>query len=123
MWASESIPDDWIETVIIVLSNGIDNINDCGNSRGLSLLSVAGNFLCGVLLDRLLNHVTNRALPGSQSGFRVGHGTPDMIFSASKTDLVCHDNFLALVRSFEEYMKARINVRGEILGPISIKME
>jgi len=42
----------------------------CGNSRGISLLSVAGKVLAGVMLRRLLTHVVDIVMPESQCGFR-----------------------------------------------------
>jgi len=44
----------------------------CGNSRGISLLSVAGKVLARVMLRRLLAHVVDIVMPESQSGFRRG---------------------------------------------------
>ena len=50
----------------------------CGNSRGISLLSVAGKVLAGVMLRRLLDIV----MPESQCGFRRGRSTIDIMFVA-----------------------------------------
>ena len=54
--------------------------SDCGNSRGISLLSVAGKVLARVMLQRLLAQVAEIVLPESQCGFRRGRSTIDMIF-------------------------------------------
>ena len=54
----------------------------CGNSRGISLLSVPGKVLAGVMLRRLLTHVVDIVMPESQCGFRRGRGTIDMMFVA-----------------------------------------
>ena len=42
-----------------------------GNSRGISLLSVAGKILARVMLTRLLTHVVDIVMPESQCGFPV----------------------------------------------------
>ena len=47
-----------------------------GNSRGISLLSVAGKVLARVMLRRLLTHVVDIVMP------ERGHSTIDMIFVA-----------------------------------------
>ena len=54
----------------------------CGNSRGISLLSVPGKVLAGVMLRRLLTHIVDIVMPESQCGFRRGRGTIDMMFVA-----------------------------------------
>ena len=54
----------------------------CGNSRGISLLSVAGKVLAGVMLRRLLTDVVDIVMPESQCGFRRGRSTIDMMFVA-----------------------------------------
>ena len=55
---------------------------ECGNSRGISLLSVAGKVLAKIMLICLLVHVVDLVLPESQCGFRRGHLTIDMILVA-----------------------------------------
>ena len=56
----------------------------CGNRRGIgiSLLSVAGKVLAGVMLRRLLTHVVDIVMPESQCGFRRGRSAIDMMFVA-----------------------------------------
>ena len=55
-----------------------------GNSRGISLLSVAGKVLAKIMLTRLFEHVVYLVLPESQCGFRRGRSTIDLIFVARK---------------------------------------
>ena len=52
----------------------------CRNSRGISLMSVVGKVLAGVMLRRLLTHVVDIVMPESHCGFRHGRGTIDMMF-------------------------------------------
>ena len=58
---------------------------ECGNSRGITLLSAVGNELAKIMLTRLLKHVVNIVLPESQCGFRRGRSIIDMIFVAMAT--------------------------------------
>ena len=43
---------------------------ECGNSRSISLLSVAGKVLAKIMLTGLLEHVVDLVLPESQCGLR-----------------------------------------------------
>jgi len=45
--------------------------SDCGNIRGISLLSVGGNILARLMLNRLLTHAAEVLLPETQCGFRL----------------------------------------------------
>ena len=61
----------------------------CGDCSGISLLSVAGKVLAGVMLRRLLTH--DIVMPESQCGFRRGRGTIDMMFVACLLQEKCHE--------------------------------
>ncbi len=52
----------------------------CGNYRGISLLAIAGEVLAKIILGRL-QAISEETLPESQSGFRAGRSTSDMIFT------------------------------------------
>jgi len=62
----------------------------CGNSHGISLLSVAGKLVAGVMLRRLLTHVVGIVMMESQCGFRHGHSTIDMMFVTRLLQEKCH---------------------------------
>ena len=65
---------------------------ECGNSRGISLLSVAGKELAKIMLTRLLEHVVDLVLPESQCGYRRGRSTIYMIFVARQLQDKCCEN-------------------------------
>ena len=66
----------------------------CDNHRGISLLSVAGEILARVLLNRLNEHLEQPGpLPESQCGFRKDRGTIDMIFTARRLQEKCQKEF------------------------------
>ena len=52
----------------------------CDNSRGIALLSTGGKVLSQVMLVLVLEHVTDKFLPETQSGCSRGRGTIDMLF-------------------------------------------
>jgi len=78
----------------------------CGNSRGISLLSVAGKILACVVLKRLLSQVVDIVLPESQCGFRCGRSTIDMIFVAQLLQEKCPEQSRDLYLAFIDLTKA-----------------
>ena len=85
IWASETVPQEWKDSLIITLYRNKGDKSQCGNSRGISLLSVAGKILANILLKRLIQHVSEDLMPETQCGFRQNRSTSDMIFAARQT--------------------------------------
>ena len=56
---------------------------ECGNYRGISLLSAAGKIFARILLNRLSSHITPEVVPETQCDFRSNRSTVDMIFRKS----------------------------------------
>ena len=56
-----------------------DDRTDCGNNRGIFLLSIAGKIFARILLNRLSTHITPAVVPETQCGFRGNRSTVDMI--------------------------------------------
>ena len=88
-WSANSLPQQWRNANIILLYKQKGDRAECGNSRGISLLSVAGNVLAKIMLTRILKHVVGLVLPESQCGFRSGRSTIDMIFIARQLQQKC----------------------------------
>ena len=93
----------------------------CGNSRGISLLSVAGKVLALVTLQRLLTHVAETVLPESQCGFRRGHSTTDMIYVARLLQEKCREQHRHLFFAFIDLTKAFDTVNRELLWEVLSK--
>ena len=85
------ILDFWKNANIILMHKQKGDRAECGNSRRISLLSVAGKVLAKIMLTRLLEHVVDLVLPESQCGFRRGRSTIDMIFVARKLQEKCRE--------------------------------
>ena len=68
-WRTESVPKEWIDATLVSLFKSGQR-DDCGNFRGISLLSVVGKVLARVILDRLIKHIAPHAISESQCGFR-----------------------------------------------------
>lgn len=79
-WEQKQVPSDWKDALLVTIFKKGDR-RECGNYRGISLLSVAGKILARILLNRLQD-LAERILPESQCGFRPSRGTIDMIFCA-----------------------------------------
>ena len=82
------------------------NRAECGNSRGISLLSVAGKVLAKIMPTRLLEHVVDLVLPESQCWFRRGRSTIDMIFVAQQLQEKYCEQHQDLYMAFVDLTKA-----------------
>ncbi|PIO73735.1 hypothetical protein TELCIR_04284 [Teladorsagia circumcincta] len=71
-WNQEEVPEDWKKGVIVRLPKK-GNLSECGNWRGITLLSVPGKTFCLILLRRIRRAI-DKCLREEQAGFRVaGH--------------------------------------------------
>ena len=95
---------------------------DCGNSRGISLLSAAGKVLARIMLHRVATHVTENILPESQCGFRRDRGTADMIFVARQMQEKCREHRKDLYLAFIDLSKAFDTVNRDLLWEVLGKL-
>ena len=90
---------------IITLYKNKGDKGDCNNYRGISLLSITGKAFARIILKRL--HVlAARVLPESQSGFRSGRSTIDMIFALRQVQEKCQEQNVPLHIAFVDLTKA-----------------
>ena len=89
IWNIEEIPQDLNDAMIVTIFKK-GNRADCGNFRGISLLSVARQILAKVLLKRL-QPLSESILPETQCGFRPTRGIADMIFAAHQVQEKCRE--------------------------------
>ena len=69
IWETEDIPKDWKDAIIVpVFKKG--RRKDCGNYRGISLLSIAEKILARILLNRLNEHIIPHIVPETRCGIR-----------------------------------------------------
>ena len=105
-WSAKCLPQQWKNANIILVHKQKGDRAECGNSRGISLLSVAGKVLAKIMLTRLLEHIVDLVLPESQCGFRRGCSTIDMIFVARQLQEKCCEQhqdlaFVDLTKAFD----------------------
>ena len=65
-WRSGCIPQQWRDADLVSIYKGKGDRAVCGNSRGISLLTVAGKILTKIMLLRLVSSVSELILLGSQ---------------------------------------------------------
>ena len=119
-WESGA-PQDWKDAIMVsIFKKGLTD--DCGNYRGISLLSIVGKVFARILLNKLLQHITPNILPESQCGFRANRGTVDMIFSARQLQEKCLEQNLNLYHCFIDLTKAFDTVNREALWKILLKI-
>ena len=80
IWREGKVPQQWKDAVITVLHKKSDK-TECGNYRGISLVSHAGKVLLKVVTRRLSAYCEAKGLlPEEQCGFRPNRSTTDMMF-------------------------------------------
>ena len=121
MWREEEVPQQWKDAKIVSIYKRKGDRATCGNSRGISLLAVAGKVLSRVLLARLNQHIVDRVCPESQCGFRKERGTTDMIFVARQLQEKCREQQRNLCMAFIDLSKAFDTVDRSMLWMVLAK--
>ena len=82
--------------------------SDCGNWRGISLLSTAGKVLSRILLNRPVESIAEETPYESQCGFRKGRSTTDIVHVFTLRQLqekfkenINHMVFIDLTKAFD----------------------
>ena len=117
-WSAKCLPQQWKNANIILVYKQKGDRVECGSSRGISLLSVAGNVLAKIMLTRLLEYVVDLVLPESQCGFLRGCSTIDMIFVAWQLQEKCREQHQDLYMAFVDLTKAFGTVNRDLLWNI-----
>ncbi|KAL7865124.1 hypothetical protein SRHO_G00103710 [Serrasalmus rhombeus] len=120
IWSEEKIPAQLRDALIVPIFKKGDKA-DCGNYRGISLLSSTGKALARVLTNRL-TPLSESILPESQSGFRPHRGTTDMIFTVRQLQEKCREQNQPLYMAFIDLTKAFDSVHREALWLVLAKI-
>jgi len=83
-WKEGRVPSDWTKAIIVPVYKGKGSRNECGNYRGISLLSIAGKVYGKIVTERV-QQITECRISEEQGGFRKGRGCVDQIFSLRMT--------------------------------------
>jgi Reverse transcriptase (RNA-dependent DNA polymerase)/Domain of unknown function (DUF6451) len=77
VWINESLPEDWLQGIIIKIPKKGD-LSECKNWRGINLLSIVSKVFTKIILNRLLK-VVEPLIRKQQSGFRPEKSCVDLI--------------------------------------------
>ena len=77
----EKMPEEWRDSVIVPIFKEKGDIQDCGNYRGIKMISHTMK-TWERIIDRRLREETH--IGEEQFGFMPGRGTTDAIFAASR---------------------------------------
>jgi len=119
VWEREELPTELRDAQIVPIFKKGDKA-ECGNYRGISLLSTTDKVLARVLAN-CLQPLSEQILPESQCGFRSSRGTTDMIFSACQLQEKCREQGLPLYMAFIDLTKAFNSVDRQALWSILSK--
>ena len=122
VWHGDSVPQDWIDAIMVSLYKGKGSKSECGDHRGISLLEAVGKVLSKILLNRLTKWGCPAVIPESQCGFRAGRGTMDMIFSARQLMEKCIEQQVPLYQVFIDLTKAFDTINRSALWTILGKL-
>ena len=121
-WITELLPSDLVNpnpNITILFKKG--DRSQCGNFRGISLLSVVGKFLADMILQRLTT-LARRVYPESQQGYREGRGTIDGIFTVRQLMEKSREQHRNLYIAFIDFTKAFDTVNRQLLFSILEKI-
>ena len=113
---SGNFPEEWALGVIVILFKESTK-SDLNNCRGITLLSMLGKILIGILNNQLLG-VMNKfeTLTESQARFRQGYRTTDHLFTLTTLiDCCTTKNKKPLFLCFIDFRKAFDKVDNELL--------
>ena len=99
------MPADFRDATIVALFKNKGSRADCGNHRGISLLSTAGKIRAHIMLNRLIPSVAEKNLPESQCGFLRNHSTTDTIFTVRQIQEKCTEQKICFYAVFIDLTK------------------
>ena len=121
IWTEGHVPQDMKDAEIVTIYKRKGDKSECGNYRGISLLSIAGKILARIMLNRLTKCIVDRVLPESQCGFRAGRGTIDMIFAVRQVLEKAREQNRDLYLMFVDLTKAFDSVNRDALWKVLSK--
>ena len=106
IWREGKVPQQWKEAVITIIHKKGDK-TECGNYRGILLVSHAGKVLLKGVARRLSAYCEAKGLlPEEQCGFRPDRSTTDMIFVVRRLQEIGRKAGVSLFMCFIDLQKA-----------------
>jgi hypothetical protein len=119
VWNKEELPDQWKESIIVLVHIKSDKTN-CNNYRGISLLSTSYNILSDSLISRL-SPFTMKLFGDHQCRFQHNRSTTDQIFCIHQILEKKWEYNETVHKLFIGFKKAYDSVRREVLYNILIE--
>ena len=116
-WQQRTLPQDFKDVLIIPIYKNKGDHKDCGNYRGISLLSIAGKIMGKVIQSRL-SEIAESVLTESQCGFRQNRSTIDMVFSLRQIQEKAIEQRRELYMVFVDFRKAFDTVDRRLLWKV-----
>ena len=104
VWKEGKVPQDWKDGHLIKLPKKGD-LSNCGNYRGITLLSIPGKVFSRILLERM-KYSVDEALRENQAGFRKGRSCTDHIATLRIILEQSEEWNSPLIMNFVDYEKA-----------------
>ena len=118
IWRQGKVPQQWKNAVVTVLHKKGDK-TECGNYRGISLVSHACNILLKVVARRLSAYCEAKGLlPEEQCEFRPDRSTTDMMFVVRRLQQVGRKAGVSFQMCFIDPQKARNTVDRTLLWQV-----
>ena len=118
IWRQGKVPQQWKDAVITVLHKKGDK-TECGNYRGISLVSHAGKVLLHVVARRLGTYCKAKGLLSEeQCGFGPNRSTTDMMFVVRRLQEVGRKAGVSLFTCFIDLQKAYDTVDRTLLWQV-----
>ena len=120
IWREGKVPQQWKDAVITVPHKKGDK-TECGNYRGISLVSHAGKVLLKVVARRLSAYCEAKGLlPEEQCGFRPNRSTTDMMFVVRRLQEIGRKAGVPFFMCFIDLQKAYDTVDRTLLWQVLI---
>ena len=122
-WDKGLVPQEFTDANIIhLLYKNEDDRTSCDNHRRISLLSIPGKILAGIILNCITHHLLDDVVSESQCAFRRNRGTIDTIFAVRQINETCREQNQNLCILFVYLTKAFDRVGREGLWAILLKL-
>ena len=118
IWREGKVPQQWKDAVSSILHKKGDK-TECGNYRGISLVSHAGKVLFKVVARGLSAYCEAKGLlPEEQCGFRPNRSTMDMMFAVRRLQEIRQNAGVSLFMCFIDLQKAYDTVDRALLWQV-----
>ena len=118
IWREGKVPQQCKDAIITVLHKKGDK-TECGNYRGISLVSHAGKVLLKVVARRLSAYCEAKGLlPEEQCGFKPNRSTTDMVFVVRRLQEIGRKAGVSLFMCFIDLQKAYDTVDRTLLWQV-----